>query len=69
MVHARGITTFGYFEASGMIGDEPASTSTRAKLFAGKGKHADGDTVLVKFHWQPKVGVAGLSPSGSCWSR
>ncbi len=46
VVHARGITTFGYFEASGMVGDEPAATYTRAKLFAEKGKRCD---VAVRF--------------------
>jgi catalase len=46
VVHARGITTFGYFEASGMVGDEPASTYTRAKLFSEKGKRSD---VAVRF--------------------
>ncbi|CAN5636621.1 catalase [soil metagenome] len=46
IVHALGLTTFCYFEASGMIGDEPASTYTRAKLFAEKGKRCD---VAVRF--------------------
>jgi len=46
VVHARGITTFGYFEASGTVGDEPAATYTRAKLFAEKGKRTD---VAVRF--------------------
>ena len=41
VVHARGVTTFGYFEASGQIGDEPASTYTRAKLFQEAGKRTD----------------------------
>ncbi|MGZ3216174.1 catalase [Paracoccus sp. T5] len=38
VVHARGFVCYGEFEASGMIGDEPASTYTRAKLFQDKGK-------------------------------
>ena len=38
MVHARGAGAHGYFEAYGTIGDEPASTYTRAKLFQQKGK-------------------------------
>ncbi|MDQ3304782.1 MAG: catalase [Actinomycetota bacterium] len=46
VVHARGTTTFGYFEAYGTIGDEPASTYTRAKLFQEKGKRTD---VAVRF--------------------
>jgi catalase len=33
VVHARGFTSYGEFVATGMIGDEPASTYTRAKLF------------------------------------
>jgi catalase len=33
VVHARGTTTFGYFEAYGKWGDEPISKYTRAKLF------------------------------------
>ena len=41
IVHARGTTHFGYFEANGTIGDEPASTYTRAKLFQEKGKRTD----------------------------
>ncbi|MGI9118714.1 MAG: catalase, partial [Acidimicrobiales bacterium] len=46
VVHARGTTTFGYFEAYGTIGGEPASTYTRAKLFQEKGKRTD---VAVRF--------------------
>ena len=38
VVHARGFVCYGDFEATGAIGDEPASTYTRAKLFATKGK-------------------------------
>ncbi len=41
VVHARGTTAFGYFEAYGTIGDEPASNYTRAKLFQEKGKRTD----------------------------
>jgi len=41
VVHARGTTAFGYFEAYGTVGDEPISTYTRAKLFAEKGKRTD----------------------------
>jgi catalase len=41
VVHARGTTAFGYFEADGTVGDEPASTYTRAKLFQEKGKKTD----------------------------
>ncbi|MDB6454036.1 catalase [Falsirhodobacter sp. 20TX0035] len=38
VVHARGFVCYGEFEATGMIGEEPASTYTRAKLFQEKGK-------------------------------
>ncbi|CAN5460041.1 hypothetical protein BH18ACT1_BH18ACT1_10660 [soil metagenome] len=38
VVHARGIVAYGTFEATGKVGDEPASTYTRAKLFAEAGK-------------------------------
>ncbi len=38
VVHARGTVAHGFFEAYGMIGDEPASKYTRAKLFQEKGK-------------------------------
>jgi catalase len=38
VVHARGAGAHGYFEAYGTIGDEPAGTYTRAKLFQKKGQ-------------------------------
>ncbi len=38
VVHARGFVCYGEFEATGTIGDEPASTYTRAKLFQEQGK-------------------------------
>jgi len=38
VVHARGFVCYGEFEATGKIGDEPASKYTRAKLFQDKGK-------------------------------
>jgi catalase len=41
VVHARGITAFGFFEAYGAWGDEPISKFTRAKLFQEKGKRTD----------------------------
>ncbi|WNB86897.1 catalase [Cellulomonas sp. ATA003] len=41
VVHARGTTAFGYFEAYGTVGDEPVSRYTRAKLFGEKGKRTD----------------------------
>ena len=41
MVHARGTTSYGYFEAYGAWGDEPISRYTRAKLFQEQGKRTD----------------------------
>ncbi|TKS54373.1 catalase [Luteimonas yindakuii] len=38
VVHARGFVCYGEFEASGNIGDEPASKYTRAKIFSRAGK-------------------------------
>lgn len=38
VVHARGAGAHGYFESYGMIGNEPVSKYTRAKLFQEKGK-------------------------------
>lgn len=38
VVHARGAGAHGYFESYGMVGDEPVSKYTRAKLFQEKGK-------------------------------
>src|SRR5690606_30948674 len=37
-VHARGFVCYGELEVTGKIGDEPASTYTRAKLFQQAGK-------------------------------
>jgi catalase len=41
VVHARGTTSFGYFEATGKVGDEPISKFTRAKLFQEAGKRTE----------------------------
>ena len=41
VVHARGVTAFGVFEADGTVGDEPIARYTRAKLFSEKGKKTD----------------------------
>ena len=38
VVHARGFVAYGEFEATGRIGDEPASRYTRARLFQEAGK-------------------------------
>jgi len=45
VVHARGATAFGFFEAYGTVGGEPISRHTRAKLFQEKGKRTD----VIKF--------------------
>ncbi|WP_369200011.1 catalase [Streptomyces sp. PU-14G] len=41
VVHARGATAYGYFEAYGTVGDEPIATHTRAKLFQEAGKRTE----------------------------
>ncbi len=41
VVHARGTTSYGYFEAYGKVGDEPISKYTRAKLFQEAGKRTE----------------------------
>jgi catalase len=46
VVHARGTTSFGYFESYGAWGDEPIDRFTRAKLFSEPGKRTD---VAVRF--------------------
>ncbi|MFD5496508.1 catalase [Streptomyces sp. NPDC001812] len=46
VVHARGVTAYGYFEAYGTWGDEPVGRYTRALLFQERGKRTD---VAVRF--------------------
>ncbi|GAA5047330.1 catalase [Thermocatellispora tengchongensis] len=46
VVHARGVTTYGFFEAYGRVGDEPIERYTRAKLFQQAGKRTE---VAVRF--------------------
>ncbi|SEM69409.1 catalase [Nonomuraea pusilla] len=46
VVHARGTTSYGWFEAYGRIGDEPISRYTRAKLFQEAGRRTE---VAVRF--------------------
>jgi catalase len=46
VVHARGTTSFGYFEAFGAWGDEPIAKFTRAQLLQEKGKRTE---VAVRF--------------------
>ena len=41
VVHARGVTAFGFFEAYGRVGEEPIATYTRAKLFQEAGKRTE----------------------------
>jgi catalase len=41
VVHARGATAFGYFEAYGALGDGDIAQFTRAKLFQEKGKRTE----------------------------
>jgi len=46
VVHARGTTAFGVFEATGRCGDEPIANFTRARLFQEAGKQTE---VAVRF--------------------
>ncbi|UCM86459.1 catalase [Streptomyces marincola] len=46
VVHARGVTAYGYFESYGAWGEEPIDRFTRAKLFQGRGKRTE---VAVRF--------------------
>ncbi|GGJ79992.1 catalase [Pilimelia anulata] len=46
VVHARGVTAYGFFEAYGKWGEEPIERYTRAKLFARAGQRTD---VAVRF--------------------
>ncbi|MEU2792301.1 catalase [Streptomyces sp. NPDC007100] len=46
VVHARGVTAYGFFESYGKWGDEPAGRYTRAKLFQEPGRRTD---VAVRF--------------------
>ncbi|MQY08213.1 catalase [Actinomadura macrotermitis] len=46
VVHARGVTTYGFFEAYGKWGEEPIARFTRAKLFQEEGKRTP---VAVRF--------------------
>ncbi|MDP9444938.1 MAG: catalase [Actinomycetota bacterium] len=46
VVHARGVTAYGFFEAYGSWGDEPIANYTRAKLFQERGKRTD---VAIRF--------------------
>jgi catalase len=41
VVHARGFVCYGEFVGDGMVGDEPASKYTRAKIFSEKGKKTE----------------------------
>lgn len=46
VVHARGTTSFGFFETYGKVGDEPIAKFTRAKLFQEPGTQTE---VAVRF--------------------
>ena len=50
VVHARGFVAHGHFETYGTIGDEPASTYTRAKLLQEKGKRTP---IVIRFSTEP----------------
>ncbi|WP_030669225.1 catalase [Streptomyces rimosus] len=46
VVHARGVTAYGFFESYGKWGDEPVGRHTRARLFQEAGKRTE---VAVRF--------------------
>ncbi|WP_030374543.1 catalase [Streptomyces rimosus] len=46
VVHARGVTAYGFFESYGKWGDEPVGRHTRAKVFQEAGKRTE---VAVRF--------------------
>ncbi|NLT54760.1 MAG: catalase [Actinomycetales bacterium] len=46
VVHARGVTAYGYFESYGRWGDQPIGSLTRARLFQEEGRRTD---VAVRF--------------------
>ncbi|WP_217912771.1 catalase [Miltoncostaea marina] len=58
VVHARGFTAYGFFEAYGACGDEPIARFTRAKLLQERGARTD---VAVRFST-----VAGGRDSSEC---
>ena len=55
VVHARGATAFGYFEADGTVGDEPIAKYTRAKLFQEAGKRTDVAAALLHRRRRPRL--------------
>src|SRR4028118_210973 len=57
VVHARGFVCYGEFEADGIIGDEPASKYTRAKIFQEKGKKTQ---LAIRF----STVIGGRGPGG-----
>ena len=60
VVHARGFVAHGDFEAYGTIGDEPASTYTRAKLFQTKGTKTPVSGPVLDGH--RRAGLLGGGP-------
>ena len=53
-----------HFEAYGTIGDEPASTYTRAKLFQDQGQDDPGRGPLLDRHRRPRLVGGGARPAG-----
>ena len=55
VVHARGFVCYGEFEATGKIGDEPASKYTRAKLFQASRQEDAARHPLLDRHRRPRL--------------
>ncbi len=58
VVHARGFVCYGKLEATGMIGDEPAATYTRAKQF-----HEKGETTPLEIRFSTVISLGRHSTS------
>ncbi len=78
VVHARGFVCYGTFEATGKIGDEPASKYTRAKLFQSAGKETPlairfstviGGRDSAEVARDPRGFAGKLYPEAGNWDR
>ncbi len=66
VVHARGFVAYGEFEATGKIGDEPASKYTRAKIFQQGGQEDTAGDPLLDRHRRPRLFGSRTRPSRFC---
>src|SRR4051794_41552376 len=64
VVHARGATAFGFFEATGKVGDEPVAKYTRAKLFQQAGQRNDVALRFFTVGGGPRASEAVAGPPG-----